>query len=341
MVVTTFESLVPCMTDSLDSEARSIVHIVAASDGDRRRELGLDKAHRLVAAEGLVDSLMTDGDGVVISSDEDVEPLDARCVERLVAAAAHPGVTATVTYTDALPYAAPWWRRVAHANLAFNNQIFAVNAAFFEHLHGLILGWTTVIWRSDLRSIGGFRAATRYLTEDVVLGNELARHGVRTHLFDSKGALQIADTLRSPRDFWRQQVRWRAHLRALHPVLLALVTLGLPLSVPVLSAAALSIVDPGPIAFALLASALLLSGRSLGVSVSHLWTLPCHELLTLASHVRGMSARHAYWGPWRYAIDARSRILSKTWLESPAGEPVPGLTFEAQGPRAISPSLDR
>ncbi len=341
LVVTTVGSLVPRLVESLGSQPPANVHIVAQSDEQRRRELGLDKAHRLVAAEGLFDALLAGGDGVIISSDEDVSPLDRHCVERLVASAPNPGITATVTYNEAPRNGAPWWHGIAHANLAFNNQVFATNAAFFERLHGLILGWTTVIWRSDLEAIGGFGAATRHLTEDVVLGNALARQNIHTRLFTPEGALEIVESLHSALDLWRQQVRWRAQLRALHPILIALITLGLPLSAPVLASTALLIVNPSPISIALLASALLLTARTLGVPLPQLWTIPCHELLTLASHGIGMLTRHADWGPWRYALDMKARIRAKQWRDAPGGDDALAARVDTNETSALSSSLSR
>jgi hypothetical protein len=328
VVVTTLASLAPRIIESLGSPPPPDVHVVAQSDEQRRREVGLDKAHRLVAAEELFDALLAGRDGVIVSSDDDVNPLDRHCVERLVAAAPHPGATATVTHAAAPRNDPPWWQAIAHATFAFNNQVFATNAAFFERFHGLILGWTTVIWRSDLRAIGGFGAATRHLTEDVVLGNLLAQHNIRTRLFSPEGAFEIVESSPSVLDLWRQQVRWHAQLRTLHPLLIALITLGLPLSAPVLAAVVLLIADPNLQSIAILASALLLTAKALGVSRTQVWTIPCHELLTLASHAVGMLTRHADWGPWRYELDLKARIRAKQWRHATGGDDVSGVRID-------------
>ncbi len=102
------------------------VRVCSCLPAQRQREPGLDKVHRLMAAEALSHEILTGRDGILLACDEDVEPLDPRCVERLAAAAPHPGTAVTVTNAPALAAAAPGRARVGAANMAFNNQIYTL-----------------------------------------------------------------------------------------------------------------------------------------------------------------------------------------------------------------------
>lgn len=290
------------------------VRVVAGAPGERRREPGLDKAHRLMAAEAVACEILGDEDGVLLCCDEDVDPLDPRCVERLVAAAPRPGLAATVTNAPAPASAAPWSVHVRAANIAFNNQVYALADVLVRRIQGVLLGWTMVVWSSDLRRVGGFASATGTLTEEIELGVAFARAGIRTRLFDDSGAFAIHQEPGSLASWWHQQVRWRAQLRACPAPLLAALLLLFPLSLPVLTSFGAFVSSPGLAGALLVAAAFAVCRRTLAVEPKRLWVLPCQELLTLSALVAGLFARSVRWGPWEYRTDLRSRIVEKRWL---------------------------
>lgn len=311
------------------------VRVTACPPQRRRLEPGLDKAHRLMDAEELAHDLLAGEDGILLTSDEDVEPLDGCCVERLVAGAPHAGVAATVTNAPALPADAPWHARVAAVNMTFNNAVYALTDVLVRNDQGVLLGWTTAIWASDLRAIGGFASAARDLTEEVRLGIGCARRGVRTRLFDDSGAFAVREDSGSLAACWQQQVRWRAQLRACPLRVLAWMALLLPLSFPLLLAVACLLAIPGAGTAALVASALLVCQQTLGLEPRRLWLAPCHELLALCAQVAGGLTRRVRWGAWEYRTDLRSRIVAKSWRSAP--EPV-SIPAPAGSEAAASPS---
>jgi hypothetical protein len=299
------------------------VQVTACSPQRRRLEPGLDKAHRLMDAEELAHELLAGEDGILLTSDEDVDPLDRRGVERLVAGAPHPGVAATVTNAPALPADAPWHTRVSAVNMAFNNQVYALADVLVRREQSVLLGWTTAIWASDLRGIGGFASTARDLTEEVRLGIGCARRGVGTLLFDASGAFANREDAGSLAAWWHQQVRWRAQLRACPLRVLALMLLLLPLSFPLLLAVASFAASPGIATAALVASALLVCQQTLGLEPRRLWIAPCHEILALFAQVAGGTTRRVRWGAWEYRTNLRSGIVAKSWRSAPESVPAP------------------
>jgi len=297
------------------------VRVTGCPPQRRRLELGLDKAHRLMDAEEVAQELLAGEDGILLTSDEDVDLLDRRSVERLAAGAPHPGVAATVTNAPALPEDAPWHARVSAVNMAFNNEVYALTDVLVRGDQSVLLGWTTAIWASDLRAIGGFASAASDLTEEVRLGIGCARRGVRTRLFDDSGAFAVREEAGTLASRWEQQVRWRAQLRACPLRVLAWMGLLLPLSFPLLLAAVCFAASPGVGTAALVFSALFVSQQTLGLEPRCLWIAPCHEIFALCAHVAGGLTRRVRWGAWDYRTNLRSRIVAKSWRSAP--EPVP------------------
>ncbi len=296
------------------------VRVVSCDPHARRREPGFDKGHRLAAAGPEIDRMLGEEDAVLLLSDEDVSPLERDCVARLVAAAPAPGVAATITYPAASTLHATWWDRVGTTNMAFNNWIYATGSAYFGHLQSVVLGWTTVVWRSDLQRVGGLAQAA----EDVGLGVALRRHGIRGRLFDPERQLAIFEHRPTWRAFWDQQVRWRALLRGCHPILVGLMVVLMALMVPTSAALLALAFQPSLAAAALVVSALAVQALTLGVPARSTWQIPAHELVALSTQLVGMSTRRIRWGPWIYRIDRGARVVAKTWCgASPAEEAGP------------------
>ena len=291
-----------------------VVRVVSCAPDVRRHEPGLDKAHRLMAAVAAAEEILAGEDGIFLACDEDVEPLDLRCVERLAAAIPKPGVVATVTGAPTPDDDAPWFAPVGAANVAFNNQVYALADVAVPRLQGVLLGWTLAVWASDLRAAGGFARAGGELTEEVVLGAEFAKRGTRTRFFDDSGLLKLREQHVSLTEWWHQQVRWRAQLRACPGPVLVLMTLLLTLCAPLLASLAFLVASPGVPAAALVATALLISQQTLGIHWKHLWVVPCQEVLILAAQAAGMLTRRVRWGRWEYRTDLRSGIVGKRWL---------------------------
>jgi hypothetical protein len=315
-------STVESTADALTGLARDVpwveVRVVSCASDARRREPGLDKAHRLEAAEAAAQEILAGEDGILLASDEDVEPLDRRCVERLAAAIPKQGVAATVTGVPTPDDAAPWFAQVGAANVAFNNQVYALADVVVPRLQRVLLGWTLGVWASDLRSAGGFARAASELTEEVTLGVEFAARGIRTQLFDDPGLLRIREQYPSLYTWWHQQVRWRAQLRACPGPVLVLMTLLLTCSTPLLASLAALVASPGLPAAALVASALLISRHALGIRWGRLWVVPCQEILVVSAQVAGMLARRVRWGCWEYRTNLRARITGKRWIPTEA-----------------------
>jgi len=291
------------------------VRLVSTCNADRRREKGLDKTERMIAAEPLARGFLRGREGLLLFSDEDVEAVDLRSIERIAAAAARPGCAATVAFAAApRKPGSEWWREVFLANMQFNNAVYMIGATFFSRLHGALLGWTMAFWASDLRALGGFAAARAGLSEDVALGARAPRQGLRVRMFRADGAVCMWETWPSARAFWQQQVRWRAQLRGCHPVLTAGILAAFPLALPFTTSAALLLWHPAPESGLLMVLACSIQAASLRVSLRRLWVLPLHEMLALAAQLRGTLAGEVTWGDWRYRISPRARIVAKHWI---------------------------
>jgi hypothetical protein len=312
-VVTTTEATAATLAPVGEAAPSVEFHLVACSEAERRREGGLDKSHRLMAAEPVVEKILGSGEGLIIATDEDTRPVHRDSVARLASAAPHPGEAASVLYRSASTSEPPWWQQVAEINMAVNNAVYAVGSRFFDRFLAVTLGWTMVLWSSDLRAAGGFGAASGHIGDELALGIALARRGVRGCVYDAEGVVEIVERRHTLPALWEQQVRWRALLRALDPPLLVALTLMVPFGLPVILSTAVVLVHPGLGGLSLLASALLVSHWCLGVPVRRFWLIPCHEILVLSAQIAGMLTSRIGWGPWTYCIDHRSRIRGKRW----------------------------
>lgn len=287
------------------------VRIVVATPQAREKEVGVDKANRLAAAEAIALELLDADDGILLVSDEDVEPVDASCVERLAASVTRPGVASSLIYPAEDHHDDSWWRCVATTNMRFNNAVYAAgNIALARH-QGIVLGWTATVWASDLCKAGGFAATTSFQSEDVALGRNLASSGISTRLFHAADVIRLLEAASSLRAMWAQHVRWRSQLRGCHPRAVAMMSLALPLAAPVLLAAAACSTRPSPGALAVFVAVIAVTAWSMGVPLCKLWTLPVHELLAVSSQVAGLFARRVVWGPFVYKTDRRGRVTDR------------------------------
>jgi hypothetical protein len=314
VVFSTTEDVAPSLWELARDFRRLDVRVAVVGAESRLDERGLDKSHRLTAAQREAEKMAPDGGAILIAVDPDVRPVGRDAVERLAAATPEPGAIASVLIPPLRPGpSTPLWQRLQHVQARSLSQILALGSLVFGRLQGMVQGFCAVVWLRDLQRLGGWDEASEYLTDDICLGVRAAREGLAVRLFRPDPAL-ATETHGGLSAYLRQQVRWSAMRRQCRGAVQLSMLLGLPLKLPVIAGALAFALEPGAWTGAVALVALGAEAWGLCRAPLDLLLIPVEEILTFGSHLCGLLARRSRYGPWVYSIDRRSRIVSKRWV---------------------------
>lgn len=316
VIFTTAEETAPGLRDLAREFPGLEIRVVSVTHEARFREAGLDKSHRLIAAEALVRELAPDGSALLVVTDEDLTPTDARAVERLAAAASRPGTIVALTIPRlSVDGRLRGWRRLQDLHYRSLSQVLALAASWLGRVQGMVSGYCMVIWVADLERLGGWKEVVSHLGEDVAIAVRATRAGIETRLFDPEGVLLTDDPDRRPSAFLRQLQRWAALRHSCRLLLRVAMLGGLPLKLATVSGTLALVLSQDAASALVFASAFVVSGLVLARSPRDLPLLPLEELLTVAIHLWGTFSRWIRFAPWLYRIDRKGIIVEKRWQD--------------------------
>lgn len=245
------------------------------------------------------------GDVVVLAdSDMRVAP---DYLARLVAELERPGIGAVTCLYHGLPAGNAWSRLSA---LAIDTHFLpGVAMGLALGLATPCMGSTIALRRETLERIGGFRAFADALADDYELGAAVRRLGLAVRVPGFVVGHVCPE--RDGRALVRQELRWQRTIRQIDPLGHAGSVIGHPLAF----ALAASALGPGPIAGAVLFTAIaariglcLAVERAFGVKRHPYWLVPARDLLSACVFVASFFGRAVSWRGHRYEV-ARSGAL--------------------------------
>jgi ceramide glucosyltransferase len=187
----------------------------------------------------------------------------------------------------------------AQLGAMFMNEQFIPSALVDRLLRPLrhCFGPTNAFRADVLRSIGGFEALAPHLADDFMLGNFIARRGLRVVI--SKYVIRTMVSDSTLRILWEHELRWHRTIRGLQPLGYA----GMFLTFPVpLALLAFVLAKRRVPAGMLLATAVLarialqrVAARALGVAPAPLWMIPARDAFGLAVWARGLTGHNVRW----------------------------------------------
>jgi ceramide glucosyltransferase len=181
----------------------------------------------------------------------------------------------------------------------FMNEQF-IPSALVDRLFGPLrhcFGPTNAFRAEVLQSIGGFEALAPHLADDFMLGNLIARRGLRVVI--SKYVIRTMVSDSTLPILWEHELRWHRTIRGLQPLGYAGMFLTFP--VPLALLAFVFARNRGPAGVLLAAAALArvalqrVAANALGVTPAPLWMIPARDAFGLAVWARGLTGHDVRW----------------------------------------------
>jgi ceramide glucosyltransferase len=279
-----------------DDAALPIARRVAAALPDRRIEIDVGEVPgaRNPKLANVLSMMRLVRHQTLILADSDTR-VDAQYVRAVTAPLQQPEIGAVTC----LFAGAPVGGLAAHLGAMFMNEQF-IPSALVDRLFGPLrhcFGPTNAFRSAVLQSIGGFEALAPHLADDFMLGNFIARRGLRVVI--SKYVIRTMVTDPTVAALWEHELRWHRTIRGLQPLGYA----GMFLTFPVpLALLAFAIAPRRARAGLLLAAAVgarvalqRVAARALGVPPAALWMIPLRDAFGLAVWARGLTGHDVRW----------------------------------------------
>jgi ceramide glucosyltransferase len=219
--------------------------------------------------------------------------VDARYVRAVTAPLQQPEIGAVTCLFAGVPAAG----FASRLGAMFMNEQF-IPSALVDRLFGPLrhcFGPTNATRRAVLQSIGGFEALAPHLADDFMLGNFIARRGLRVVI--SKYVIRTMVTDPTPAALWEHELRWHRTIRGLQPLGYAGMFLTFPVPLALFAFASRRVPAGVLLAAALVARVALqrVAARALGVPPAALWLIPLRDAFGLAVWARGLTGHDVRW----------------------------------------------
>ncbi len=180
----------------------------------------------------------------------------------------------------------------------FMNEQF-IPSALVDRLFGPLrhcFGPTNAFRAEVLESIGGFDALAPHLADDFMLGNFIAKRGLRVVI--SKYVIRTMVSDSSLPILWEHELRWHRTIRGLQPKGYAGMFLTFPVPLALLAFALVPGRARGALLLAAVAARIALqrvAASALGVPPAALWMIPARDAFGLAVWARGLTGHNVRW----------------------------------------------
>jgi ceramide glucosyltransferase len=185
-----------------------------------------------------------------------------------------------------------------------------VNALFGPPEH--CLGPTNAIRASVLAEIGGFESLAPHLADDFMLGNAVARRGLRVAISSYIVRTIVSDS--SLAVLWEHELRWHRTIRGVQPAGYS----GMFLTYPICLALAALVLEPNWRRLATLFAAVIVrlelqrvAARMLGVTPESPWLIIPRDLFGIAVWACGLVGKNVRWRTARLQMESGDLLAEK------------------------------
>jgi ceramide glucosyltransferase len=213
----------------------------------------------------------------------------------------------------------------AQLGAMFMNEQF-IPSALVDRLFGPLrhcFGPTNAFRSAVLQSIGGFEALAPHLADDFMLGNFIARRGLRVVI--SKYVIRTMVTDPTLAALWEHELRWHRTIRGLQPLGYAGMFLTFPVPLALLAFVGATRRVPAALLLAAAVSARIalqrVAARALGVPPAELWLIPLRDAFGLAVWARGLTGHDVRWRGAPLQMAAGDLLAERSAQGSPEGGP--------------------
>lgn len=295
-----------------DDDALAVAERVVAALPDRTIEIdvGEDPDARNPKIANVLSMMRLVRHKVLILADSDTR-VDPSYVRTVTAPLRDPGVGA-VTCLFAGVHDGTFASRLG---AMFMNEQFIPSVLVNELLEPPqhCLGPTNAFRASVLADIGGFEALAPHLADDFMLGNAVARRGLRVVISSYVVQTIISDSSLSV--LWRHELRWHRTIRGVRPGGYAGMFLTYPLALALLAL----VLRPNPRRVATFLAAVLIrmalqraAARTLAVPSAPPWLIIPRDLFGIAVWACGLFGKSVFWRNAQLQVESGDLLAERT-----------------------------